>query len=335
MATDAVNPKRVLVIGDTTIDHFVELSTKDAEPQCELDTHACKLLIPYGEKLPIQAYEAVIAGNGANAAVGGARLGLESAIWTVMGDDQIGHQAKTHFVAEHVNVRHLELVKGEQSNVSVVLRVLGERTIFAYHYPRTYHLPAMDHAGWVYLTSMAKGWEVIIDSLVDHLTKHPAKLVFQPGEHQLKSGHVAARDLLHRTELIILNKEEAADYLNHDRSTPIRQLLVGLHALGPKIVVVTDGPAGSYGSDGTNMWRLGVRTDVERVEATGAGDGYATALMVALAHGEPLNEAMSWGNVNAESIIGYVGAQRGILHLAEMQDRLKDPKRLKAEPYHG
>jgi len=329
------NPNKVLVIGDTTIDHFVELSTTEAEPQCKLDTHECKLVIPYGEKLPIQAYESIIAGNGANAAVGAARLGLESAIWTVMGDDQIGHQAKAHFESEHVNVQHLELVKGEQSNVSVVIRVLGERTILVYHYPRAYHLPAMDHAGWVYLTSMAKGWETIIPGLVKHLGAHGAKLVFQPGTHQLKSGHVVARELLHQTELIIVNKEEAADYLNHDRSTPIRQLLVGLHALGPRLVVITDGTNGSYASDGSAMWKLGARTDIERVEATGAGDGYATALMVALAHGEPVPTAMTWGNLNAESIIGYVGAQRGILTLAQMQDRLNDPKTLHAETYHG
>ena len=332
---DSNNTPRVLVIGDTTIDHFLTLSPDEVDPLCEIHTHESKLLIPFGEKLPVSEYEAIVAGNGSNAAVAGARLGLESAIWTVMGDDQTGRIAKDTFQTEHVDTTHLELVEGAHSNVSVVMRVLGERTIFVYHYPKQYHMPDLDHAGWVYLTSMTKGWEVILDPLIKHLEQSGAKLVFQPGTYQLKSGHVVSSQLLHKTELLILNKEEAADYLNHDRTTPIRQLLVGLHALGPKLVVITDGADGSYGSDGSKMWFLGARKDIERVEATGAGDGYASALMVALAHGEPLEIAMVWGNVNSESIIGFVGSQRGILTLSQMKERLQDPKCLKAEPYKG
>ena len=329
-----MNP-RVLVIGDATIDHFIALSPEESEPQCEIKTHECKIEIPYGEKLPVSEYEAIVAGNGSNAAVAAARLGLESAIWTVMGDDQIGRMAKETFEAEHVDIHHLELVKGGRSNVSIVMRVLGERTIFVYHYPKQYQMPELDHAKWVYLTSLTKGWEVILNPLVDHLDKTGAQLVYQPGTYQLKSGHVVARELLSRTALLILNKEEAADYLNHDRTAPVRQLLVGLHALGPKMVVITDGTNGSYGSDGKDMWFLGARADIKRVEATGAGDGYASALMVALAHGETLPNAMVWGNVNSESIIGFVGSQKGILTLEEIKKRLLDPKCLKTEPFKG
>lgn len=333
---DEVNtPPRLLVVGDTTIDHFLKLSEHEAEPQCTLDTHECTLTMPFGEKLPVEAYESIIAGNAANAAVGAVRLGLASAIWTVMGDDLIGHEAKRYLADQGIDVSHLELVAGEASNVSVVLRVLQERTILVYHYPRTYHLPNADHAGWLYLTSMAPGWETIEPALVRHLAAQGAKLVFQPGTHQLRSGHAHATALLHRTELFICNREEAADYTNHDRSASIRSLLVSLHALGPKRVVITDGLNGSYASDGQAHWFLDTRKDIERVEATGAGDAYASAFTAAMARGETIPTAMRWGNVNAESVIGFVGAQRGILTLAELKRRLADPNCLKPEIYTG
>lgn len=326
---------RLLVIGDTTLDHFLKLSPDEAEPSCNINTHDCTITMPFGEKLPVSEYQPIFAGNAANAAVAGSRLGLESALWTILGDDLVGQQGKNYLKDQGVDVTHVELHEAEQSNTSVVLRVLGERTILVYHYPRQYQLPDVDHAGWIYLTSMARRWEVIVPDLVKHLDERKATLVFQPGTYQLKTGHVAARDLLHRTAVFICNKEEAADYLNHDRAASVRQLLVGLHALGPKIVVITDGTQGSYASDGQHAWFLATRQDVERVEATGAGDAYAAALMVALAHGEPLDQAMRWGNVNAESVIGFVGAQQGILTLEQMTERLKDSKCLKAEVYHG
>ncbi len=324
---------RLLVIGDTTLDHFLALSPDEAEPSCRIDTHECTITLPFGEKLPVSEYQPIYAGNAANAAVAGARLGLESTIWTVLGDDLVGREAKRYLAEQRVDITHVELVAGEASNVSVVLRVLGERTILVYHYPRRYQLPDVDHAGTIYLTSMARRWEVIIPDLVKHLDDRKAKLIFQPGTYQLKSGHVVATELLHRTSIFICNKEEAADYLNHERTASIRELLVGLHALGPNTVVITDGTEGSYASDGTHHWCLATRSDVERVEATGAGDAYASGFTVAIAHGEPIPDAMRWGNVNAESVIGFVGAQQGILTLDEMQKRLADPQCLLAERY--
>jgi hypothetical protein len=43
--------------------------------------------------------------------------------------------------------------------------------------------------------------------------------------------------------------------------------------------------------------------------------------------------AMRWGNLNSESVIGFVGGQVGILTLGQMKQRLTDPKCLTAEPY--
>jgi len=325
------------VIGDTTIDYFFGVTAAVADPLCDVATHEEKLMLPFGEKVPAESFDTVVAGNAANAAVGASRLGLESSIWTLMGDDHVGQQALQQFKTEGVDTRHLLLDPKTRSNASAVLRVEGERTIIVFHERRTYELPSdLPEVDWLYITSMAPGWEQVFPKLMAYLVAHPqTKLVMQPGTYQLKSGHVVATELLHRAELFICNREEAADYLNHDRTTPIRTLLVGLHALGPKLVVITDGIAGSYGSNGQEHWFLGTRDDIDRVEATGAGDGYATALMVALAHGEPLPEAMRWGNLNAESIIGFVGAQKGILTLAQLKERLADPKCLKPVPYEG
>ena len=90
--------------------------------------------------------------------------------------------------------------------------------------------------------------------------------------------------------------------------------------LGLRIVVITDGREGSYSFDGTDFWKLS-EFPGERVEATGAGDAFATAVCAALFHGEPLPEAMIWGSINSASVVGQIGPQAGLLTLDEIKKR--------------
>jgi sugar/nucleoside kinase (ribokinase family) len=98
-------------------------------------------------------------------------------------------------------------------------------------------------------------------------------------------------------------------------------LLKRLKALGCGIVVITDGPKGSYVYDGKRMLKLGI-FDVPVIERTGCGDAYATAFVAALHHGKDVAEAMRWGTANSASVISYIGPQQGLLRTAGMKKLL-------------
>ncbi len=211
---------------------------------------------------------------------------------------------------------------GAQSHQSTVISVSGERTILVYHAPRTYVLPpALAPAHWVYLTSMAKGSETLLLDLAAYVTRTSAKLAFQPGTFQLRLGSSAAADVLKVTEVILMNVQEAELYTGQTGAT-VPALIAALHALGPKIVVVTDATKGSYASDGTTIWQLGTRPEIPRIEATGAGDAFSSAFVVALFEGQTIPEAMRWGTLNAESVIQKIGPQAGILTKIELKEQL-------------
>ena len=96
-----------------------------------------------------------------------------------------------------------------------------------------------------------------------------------------------------------------------------------VRAIGPKTVIVTDGPNGAYAYDGTNAFFMPPYPDPKPpVERTGAGDAFASTLAVALALGKTLEEALIWAPINSASVVQDIGAQRGLLTQKQLQEWL-------------
>lgn len=315
----------LIAIGDSTIDTFIKIH--DAALECDINHQDCKISVPYGAKIPVDSIAYGVAGNAANVAVACKRLGLATAIYTNLGDDRQGETILEAFKKEGVDTRYVKINKGRGSNLSVVLTFQGERTIFVYHQDWFYTLPDIDTCSWVYLTSLAETFtnSNILGEVLRFLEKYQAaKMVFAPGTYQLKADVKRFPRVLEKCTLLILNLREAKQVLEIEQTeiVQIKDILSGLLMLGPQTAVVTDGEEGSYATDGRDSWRLGI-IPTQIVEKTGAGDAYASGLVAALAHGEPLSEAMVWGSINAASCMKEVGTQNGLLSEPEIIEKRK------------
>jgi ribokinase len=113
----------------------------------------------------------------------------------------------------------------------------------------------------------------------------------------------------------------------------IQDLLKEMTKIGPKIIVITDGPKGAYVYDGTEMWFMPTYPDPKPpFERTGAGDAFASTFVSALALGLSIPEALSWGPINSMSVVQFVGARRGLLDRQTLERYLKEaPESYKAE----
>lgn len=328
----------LIAIGDSTIDTFIKVH--DASVECDLNKQSfslnkkdCKLCVPYGAKIPVDTIAYAVAGNAANVALGSSHLGLKTAIYTNLGDDDQGQTIKKEFERGNVSDDYIVLNKNKTSNLSVVLTFQGERTIFVYHQNWSYHLPDLAAANWVYLTSMSQTFveSNIMDEVCHYVEKSKAKLVFGPGTYQLKADIKRFPRVLEQCYLLIVNREEAQQIIggNAGDFTAERDILSKLLFLGPKIVVVTDGVEGSWATDGQKFYKVGVvKCDV--VEKTGAGDAYSTGLIRALASGEELGEAMIWGTINSASVISKVGPRSGMLTKDTLVTKRAEMKDFKA-----
>ncbi|HYE60119.1 MAG TPA: carbohydrate kinase family protein [Candidatus Kapabacteria bacterium] len=309
----------IISIGDSTVDVFLDID--EATVSCDIHKEHCQLCFTYADKIPVKKVTKLLAvGNAANNAIGSARLGLQTAIFTILGHDEHGKGSFERFKEEGVKREYIKVDRKKGTNYSTVLNYKGERTILVYHEERKYQLPRLQKAKWVYLTSMAYGSEKIHEPLLAYVKRSGAKLAFNPGTFQMKLGLGRLLPLLSATEILFLNKEEAERLLGREDS--IKNLLNALHRKGPKMVVITDGMNGSYAYNGTAYYTMPI-FDGPVVERTGAGDSYGTAFVAAIALGKDMSEAMRWGSVNASSVVQYIGAQEGLLTRGKLTRLLK------------
>lgn len=309
----------IISIGDATIDNFVLFH--DAEVNCEINEEKCQLCINYADKLPVDKYVSLVAGNAANNAVGSSRLGLKAAYYVVLGDDEGGRRIREQLQEEGVNCRYVTLNPETETNTSFVLSFKGERTILVYHVPHKYKLPEFAKSEWVYLTSTGPGFEPMFEEVVKYVKKTGVKLGYNPGTFQLRGDEALMSDVLKVSEVSFVNVEEAQHILG-TKDRDLKVLLSGIHDMGSAISVITDGQDGAYCYDGDEYWYLPQFTN-KKVETTGAGDSFAVGFVAALYYGRPIEEALRWASINANSVVQKIGPQAGLLTKNVLEQRLQ------------
>lgn len=313
---DEVEGFDVLSIGDIVTDAFIQLEEDQA---VTYENEEGKwLAMKFGTKLPFKEAQVVQAvGNASNAAVAFARLGLRTEFATNIGDDQAGRDMVAALQKENVVTNLVHVNAGQKSNYHYVLRYQAERTILIKHEEYNYHWPHLrpaEQPRWVYFSSISERAIPYHDEVVDWLDKNPdVKLAFQPGTFQMEAGAERLKRVYQRSEMLVLNREEAVTVGggNHE---DLHDLINKLHELGPRIVVVTDGPNGAYASDGENRFKMPLYPDPgPPVDRTGAGDAFASTFVAALAKGNTIEGALQWAPINSMSVVQQVGAQAGLL----------------------
>lgn len=323
--------KKILSIGEATLDCFVFL--KDAEVHCNLKHENCELCVRYGEKILAEKVIFSSAGNASNTAVSFARLGLESQLYSLLGDDNNGQFIKDDLKKEGVDDRYIKVCEGMTSYTTAIV-FKGERSLLVYHEPREYIMPKFEPVDWVYLTSMGKLFKPAYEKVLDYVKANNIKMSFNPGSFQLKEGVSFLKPYFKETEALFVNKEEAMMLTELSSSASILELSEALYDMGITIVNITDGPKGSYCFDGHQLLSLGL-IPAEVVERTGSGDAYGAGFTAALLNGEPIDEAMRWGASNSAGVVAGVGPQIGLLTKDQMHEMLNDNPSVKTKVVRG
>ena len=326
----------VLSVGDIVTDAFIKLI--DDQAKVTKDDNGKWITMPFGVKIPFDHVEVLEAvGNAANASVSFARLGLKSALHANVGGDQFGRDILLALDKNKVDTRLMKINPGKISNYHYVLWYKDERTILIKHEDYTYHWPHLrpdEMPKWIYFSSISKNAEKFHEELADWLERHSeVKLAFQPGTFQIEMGARRLAKLYAQTEVLAVNREEAVLVTGGDYKD-INGLFDKLHALGPKIVVISDGPDGAYASDRVRRLAMPIYPDPSPpYERTGAGDAFTSTFVAALIHGSDIEGALQWGPINSMSVVQHVGAQKGLLTQAQLNNLLKQsPKSYRAKP---
>lgn len=309
----------LLAIGDSSIDEFMKVD--DASVVCDIDHKNCKICFDYADKIPVESFNATLAGNAPNVATAGKLLGLKSSIYTELGDDSNGERFITEFKKLGIDTTFCIKNAGKPTNVHSIIVFKGERTIFSYHEHFEYKIREWEEPLWIYYSSLPENFETFQASLVEYLKKNEnILLAFNPGTYHLKAGTEKLKNILELTDVLFVNLEEAQKILSTN-SEDSEKLHTELQELGPKLTVVTDGENGSSASSGNKVVIAKMYDDGKKlVDKTGAGDAFASAFLSALFFKRNIKDALNWGAINSCSVTRYVGSTSGLKTKKEIEE---------------
>ena len=311
----------VVGIGDIVIDAFIRLNIGHLEETA----HGVEYCIPYGTKTPYEFVTEVPAvGNTPNAMVAMSRLGLNTALLSFVGNDQHGKECLKRLEEEKISTMLMRTEDGKATNYHYVLWYKDDRTILIKHENFTVSLGDIGKPKWVYLSSIAETAMNIHFELLDYLTKNPdVKLAFQPGTFQLKKKD-ELMEIYKRCDCVCMNKEEAEQFLATEERD-IKVLLDGLMKINGKIVIITDGPNGSYIKYDNTYLFMPLFPDIgPAYDRTGAGDAFFSTFIAYLAKGYDEAEAFKRAPINSMNVVQHVGAQEGLLTEDVLEKYLKE-----------
>lgn len=288
------------------------------------------LAFEYGSKIIPKDAEFSYGGGGANSSISFAKMGLEVATLMRIGAEGTGSLIVKDLEAAGVNCDLVHRDRANHTALSIIISVPGkDHTMFLYRGSNDY-LTVEDwravKAKWFYLSSLTGLSTEIIPELFSYARAHNIKIAWNPGSEQINLGCEELESYLELTDILILNRTEATKLALSDRSAinanDEKALLGKLHEKTGGIVVITDSECGSFVTDGKSDY-FEPAAGGEVVETTGAGDAYGSTFVAAQTLGHSVQESMDLAARNAASVIGYIGAQKGLMTYDELRGKIK------------
>ena len=301
----------IITVGSATVDVFARTEFNKLINKKNVDFIA----YPLGSKILVEKLNVTVGGGGTNTAVALSKLGHKVAY---VGKIGLGHNSE----------RVIKRLKQDKVDTSLIVRSKNERTGFSIILDSEKHdRTILTFRGsnrdlkfneinlkklktkWFYFSSMTKASFKALEKLAGYASKHNIRIAFNISPYLAKKGPSYLKNILKRTSILVLNKEEASILVGKGG---IKNLLKKLHKLGPKITAITDGKKGVYALHNKILY-TGVPTNVRIVETTGAGDAFASSFLSGMIKKNNIEFAMKLGMTNAESVIQYHGAKEKLL----------------------
>ena len=272
-----------------------------------------------GSKVNVNKIDFRTGGGASNAATTFSRNGFRTFFLGTIGkSDPAASAILADFDREGVDTRFISYSEKYNSDYSTLLLAPGgERTILTYR-GCGIHLKKSDFdisrildevkIDWIYITSLA-GHFAIYDEIFREASERGVKIAWNPGVLEL-SHPDKVKALLPDVEVLSINKEEAQMLVGGET---IEELSRKLRNFVP-VVIVTDGRNGSVAIDKTSFVQAGLYDPVsKRVDATGAGDSFASGFVAKYAADENLKKAIHFASANSANVVQYIGSKPGIL----------------------
>lgn len=328
----------IITIGAAVHDSFFFLDRHDVvivdNPRRE-QTRKKLMGLEYGAKISAHKTVHAFGGGALNSAITFARAGLKTAACIGIGDDESGAGIKKICRTEEIHAGFIATHKTLPTGVSALL-VAGDAHEHVAITDRgaSNVLCFIDDAklytqtAWLYTTALGgDAWQHDLDTIAHTVKMHGIRWAWNPGSAQLAQGLGGLGRYIKACDVLLVNRDEAIELVKSDSrertiDESVEALLESLQNWGARIVVITDGSKGVYARYAGTVYYAHTIASSPVIETTGAGDACGSGFVSVLARSEDVDieHALDTGITNAESVIAHIGAQRGILSVADFQN---------------
>ncbi len=270
---------------------------------------ACK-----GEETFIKGYHETPGGSAANSVVGLSRLGMKTGYIGKIADDREGAILINDLRKERVNIDGIIVAAKGKSGV-VMGFIDDEGNSALYVDPgvndvikfEEIDLKYASQTKIIHLTSFVGQTSFEAQKqLVEDLPN--IKISFDPGEIYSRKGLDKLRPIIKRSHVIFPNRREATIITGEIEYQKAAEVLINE---GVKMVAVTLGSEGCYITDGKEEHNIAAQK-VKVIDATGAGDAFASGFIYGMLNNRKLYDCGKMGNFIASCAIGRFGAREGL-----------------------
>lgn len=290
---------------------------------CCLDHIVTAPQAPWGDTALVSGYSVQGGGLVATALVACARLGAQSKLFSLLGDDIVADQVLAELAVEQVDTSAVVRVRHGASPFSFihVTEHSGERTI--------YHRSGAGlnaFASSVDLRGIRGSHALLVDDVYPDLALSAARLARESGI-PVVADMIPGPDssnLLHCVDVLIAPRHFA---LGIGLENNLEAALRAIHEMGPSTAVITLGSEG-WVCSGPNGSGRGGAFEVDVVDTTGAGDTFHGAFAYGLALGWDAARCCEFASAVAAIKCTQPGGRTGLPSLSRTIEFLQERSRL-------
>ncbi len=268
------------------------------------------------EETFISGFNQFCGGSAANTIIGLSKLEINTGFIGKVSKDMDGSLLLANLQKERVNTEGVIISEnGRSGNVLGFVDKEGQRALYVdpgvndLIQPQEINLNYLESSKIVHLTSFVgksiKAQEYVLNEISDNVT-----ISLDPGRIYAERGIKFLKNILKRTDIILINEEELK-HLTGNKYKTCKEGAKDLLEYGITIVVVKRGDKGSYITNGAETYLI-KPFDVNCIDTTGAGDAFNAGFLYGFLKGEDILKSGQIGNFVASCCIQEPGSIKGL-----------------------
>jgi sugar/nucleoside kinase (ribokinase family) len=324
---------QIICIGSSSKDIFFPTKEGLVLDTPEDITSQKKIAFELGAKYQIEKIFETPGGCAANVAQGLSRLGIKTACYTKIGKDVVGKWIKNELKKEKVSTKLLQVDKNCKSDLSSIIvdENSGEHVIFFNRESNTkleINSKKIRNTKRIFVSALNGQWEKNIDIILEVAKKNDIKIMFNPGQRNIKDNAKKVLEIIKYSEVVVLNKDEAIEIILDNNQEVDKNklndeifLIRSMAGFNHGIVALTDGENGSWVFCKNSIYFSKVKV-TKPLDTLGAGDAFSSGFLAGYISGRPVEEALKMGMANSTNVILYYGAKEGLIKKNEITESI-------------